>query len=283
MKDSAKKVTTWGIVLNTFLFIIKFIVGILSNSVAILSDAFNSLADILSAIGIFFAVKIGRKPADKSHPFGHHRAEPIAAFTVAVFTALLGVQIIKTSIQRLIKPELSRIDALAIGVLIVTIIIKAGMHLYFKKWSKAHRSPAVTALAIDAHNDVLISSIALLGVLASYFSIPYLESIVAIMLGLWLIKIAYNLGVENVDYLMGKAPCEEMEKTIKATAKKIKGVQGIEKILSHYVGNYLHVEIHIGVDKKISLEKAHNIGDKVKAAIEQLTDVDHCFVHIDPS
>lgn len=282
MKDSAKKVTTWGIVLNIFLFIIKFVVGILSNSIAILSDAFNSLSDILAAIGIFFAVKIGKKPADATHPFGHHRAEPIAAFIVALFTAMISIQIIKTAIQRIITPEVSRIGGLAIGVLLITIIVKAGMRVYFKKWSKTHRSPGVEALAVDAQNDVVISSIALFGVLGTYFEIMYVESIIAIILGIWLIKVAYDLGIENIDYLMGKAPSEALEKKIVESAKNVKGVHDIEKITAHYVGNYVHVEIHVRVLKNVSLQKAHDIGNKVKKSVEAMEDIDRCFVHIDP-
>src|SRR3970282_1790919 len=132
MKNKGRKATIIQIICNTFLFTIKITAGIMSNSLAIISDAVNSLTDIISSVIIFFAVKTSSKQADEGHPFGHHRAEPIAGLIVAIFAGILGFEILHTSILKLMETHEHKIGIYAIAVLLVSIGVKIIMSSYFK-------------------------------------------------------------------------------------------------------------------------------------------------------
>ncbi|HHT9159207.1 MAG TPA: cation diffusion facilitator family transporter, partial [Candidatus Brocadiaceae bacterium] len=158
MKNKGSKATIILIICNTFLFGIKITAGLMSNSLAIISDAVNSLTDIVSSVIIFFAVKTSSKQADEGHPFGHHRAEPIAGLIVAIFAGILGFEILHTSIFKLMETHEHKIGIYAITVLLVSIGMKLLMSVYFKRFSRKINSPALLASSIDSRNDVYIST-----------------------------------------------------------------------------------------------------------------------------
>ncbi len=280
--DERDGVTISGIVLNTVLFILKLLGGILSNSIAVLSDAFNSLTDIVASVAIFVAVRMAKKKADACHPFGHHRAEPLAGVIVAIFAAVLGFEILKNAIGNLFADPDINFGILAISILAITILTKSVMAMvYFRKGWKLH-SPGILAAAVDSRNDILASSIALVGVIASMMGIRYIDSVAAILISCFIFYSAYDLGVRNIDYLMGKAADPQIIRNVKNIVRKIKGVKGTNDIFTHYVGTFLHIEIHIEVGKSTRLDRAHDIGKKVQHAIEAIPAVDRAFVHIDP-
>ncbi|MFH1638293.1 MAG: cation diffusion facilitator family transporter [Candidatus Woesearchaeota archaeon] len=282
MGYDAKNATILGLIGNIFLFIIKLIVGVLTGSIAVISEAVNSFTDILSAIVVFICVKISRKRPDKSHPFGHHRAEPIAGLVVAILAAVLGVEIINYAIRNVIVGDYAILGFLAISVLLVTILVKAAMAAYLFKTSRKRNSPAIKAMAIDCRNDVIVAATALIGVAGNYFGFRILDPIAAIVIGLYVIKQGYNIGKENIDYLVGKAPPQWLIKKVKKAASSIKGVKGVHDVKAHYVGSFIHVQVHIEVDKKITLQKAHTIGKTVEKAVISIPDFQKAFVHIDP-
>lgn len=278
-----KKTTIMGILLNSFLFIIKIIIGLITNSLIVISDSINSFTDILASIGIYFAVKISEKKADKDHPFGHRKAQVIAGLIVAIFTGIVGFQVIKSAITEYFNPETLIEPYLALTVIIITLIVKSFMYFYFKKMGQNLNSPAILATSQDSKNDVLISIVAIIGISAQiFFGLIYVDNIVAIILGAYIIYSGYNIGVENVDYLMGKAPEQKKIDEIKKIALKVKGVKGLNDVKAHYFGNYVHVEIHIEVDKNLTTQKSHDLGKQVQRNVEDIDYVDHAFIHIDP-
>jgi cation diffusion facilitator family transporter len=280
--SKAEKTTLVGVFLNIILFIAKITVGLLSNSLALLSDAFNSLGDIISYTGIFFAVKIAHKKADEDHPFGHHRAEPIAGFVVSLFTFILAVEIMKNAFTGIFTPRTYSYEYYAIAVLVFTMVVKTGMSYYYNKVGKTENSPALRAGAVDSRNDVMMSGIALAGVFGPLIGFPILDIIAAFFISLYIFYSAYHIGKENIDFLMGKTLPEGEIEIVKKIALKIKGVKGINDLRAHYVGNYAHIEIHIEVDKNLSTQDSHHIGKEVQFNVERLPFVDKAFVHVDP-
>ncbi|MFQ5586803.1 MAG: cation diffusion facilitator family transporter, partial [Thermodesulfobacteriota bacterium] len=114
MKVGAYKATVVGIVFNTLLFVLKLVTGIMSGSIALISDAFNSLTDIVTSVAIFICVRISDKEADEGHPFGHTRAEPIAGLIVAILAGILGFEIIRASVKRLISGKAPSIGTITL-------------------------------------------------------------------------------------------------------------------------------------------------------------------------
>ncbi|MBU0629281.1 MAG: cation diffusion facilitator family transporter [Nanoarchaeota archaeon] len=282
MKSSVKKATFLGIIGNIILFILKITVGLIYNSIAVISDSINSFTDIIASVIVFISVKMSSKKADHDHPFGHYRAEPIAGLIVAIFTGIVGFEVIKAAFSRLMQGEVIIKGIAPMLVMGFTLVLKSFMYFYVRNVGKKNNSTALIASATDHRNDVLISSAALIGVGGAYFGYVILDPIVALVIGAWIIYAGYRIGIVNVKYLIGEAPSRELMQKIKQIAKSVKFVKGINDVRAHYVGVLLQVEVHIEVDKKLRIDKAHEIGKEVQDKIEALEEVDRVFVHFDP-
>ncbi|MCP3676137.1 MAG: cation transporter [Deltaproteobacteria bacterium] len=282
MKAGAYKATVVGIVFNTLLFIIKLVTGIMSGSIALLSDAINSFTDIITSVAIFICVRISDKEADEGHPFGHKRAEPIAGILVAILAGILGFEIIRASIERLISGEAPSIGAITLLIPAITIIVKLLMARYFRKVGEELRSPGIKASAVDSINDVYLAIATLIGIAGAALGYNFLDPLAGLVISGWIIYSGYHIGVENIDYLMGSAPEKEMTETIKSAALSVGGVQALNDVRAHYVGNFIHVEVHIEVDRHLSTFDSHAIGENAAKAIENLEAIEKAFIHVDP-
>ena len=281
MKRSIR-ITVFGIVTNIFLFLLKLTGGILSGSLALLSDSFNSLTDIIASLAIFLAVRIGAKTADSDHPFGHRRAEPIAGMLVAIFAAILGFEVISNAFQSLFEPRNLQINLFIFIIILSSIVIKLWMYVLFRREGNRVRSPALTASSVDYRNDILVSVSVLLGAAFGYFGHPIFDSIVALFIGCFIVYSGFRIGMENLDFLMGKVPQPSVINRLKNKALSVDGVQELNDVRAHYLGNFIQVEIHIEVDKRLSTEKSHSIAKEVQYLLQDDELVDYVFVHVDP-
>lgn len=257
-------------------------VGLMTNSLAVISDAFNSFTDIVASVAISWSVKISSKKADADHPFGHYRAEPIAAFVVAILMAIVAFEVLKEGVMRFFYQVEVDFSLCAIWVLLMAIFVKMGMFLYLKKAAQNHKSCALEATAIDSRNDVLASFVALLGVMGTYYNVTSLDSLAAILIAIWIGYAGYQIGVENIDYLMGRAPSSEILNECKKLALSEQGVKNVHDILAHYVGTFIHLEMHVEVDKNLSTKESHDIGKRVQKAVLGHEKISQIFVHVDP-
>jgi cation diffusion facilitator family transporter len=281
-KNKERTAGLLGIIGNSILFVIKIIVGITYNSIAIISDSLNSFTDIIASIIVHISIAISHKDPDEGHQFGHKRAQPIAGLIVAIFTGIVGFQVITASIGRLLNGEQIERGLLPIFIVLGVLLTKLFMHLYVKDVATKTKSTALMASAIDHRNDVLISVAVLIGVIAAEFGFPVLDPIVAIFIGIWIIHAGYLVGKENAKFLMGEAPSKELFDEIEKTAKSVKGVIGLNDVCAHYVGTLVECEVHIYVNRKMNIEKAHAIGKEVQKRLESIDDVSRAFIHIDP-
>lgn len=282
MSHRLKRAVDIALIVNIFLFIIKGIVGIISNSIAVISEALNSLTDIISSFAIKRAVDISNMKPDSKHQFGHSAAQPLAGFIVSVFAFVVGINIVEESIKRIIEPQSVKAMPAVYIVLGSTIIIKIILNRYQNHIGRLFKSPAVNAAAVDSLNDVLASSIALLGVICISFGLKIVDGVTGILVALFIFKTGYEVGRQNIDYLMGRSADKIFEDKIRSMTLAIDGVKGVNDFRSHYVGNKFHIEIHIEVDKNHSTQISHDIGNKVRFTLEQLEEVQKVFVHVDP-
>ncbi len=277
-----KRATNLSLAVNIFLFIIKAAAGIMSNSIAIISDAINSLTDIVSSGAIMYSVRLSLKKPDEDHQFGHNAAQPLAVFLVALFTAVVGINLIEASVERILTPYPTNITAPVYLILITTIITKLILTRYQSSVGKEYKSPALKAGAVDSLNDVLASSLSIVGIIGVQLGFRYLDGIAGILIALFIFRSGYQIAKENIGYLMGKAADDNLILEIANAALKVDGVLGLNELKSHYVGNKFHIEIHIDVAKETSTEKSHNIGKKVQEVVSSLPEINKVFVHIDP-
>jgi cation diffusion facilitator family transporter len=279
----SERLAMWmGIVGNIALFGGKIVIGITFNSIAIISDSFNSLTDIIASAIVLVSVRSSYKEPDADHPFGHKRAQPLAGLVVAIFTGIVGFQIITSAGSRLLSGEQIEKGFLPIILVVGVMVIKLGMHLYARRVALKTGSTAIMASATDHRNDVLVSSAVLAGVVAANLGLPVFDPIVAILIGVWIIRAGFSIGRNNLKYLMGEAPPPELVEKIKEKARAVDGVIGLNDVYAHYVGTVVEIEVHVNVDRKLNIEEAHAIGKKVQWAIEEMDEISRAFIHIDP-
>lgn len=282
MQNKVEKASLFSLISNLFLFLIKLTAGVLSNSIAVISDAINSFTDILTTYAVHFSVKVSYKKADHDHQYGHHAAQPIAAMILAIFAGVAGITVIRESIMRIVHPSILDIITFPLIVLALTIFLKSFMAFYFSQVSRKYDSPAIRALGVDSFNDVLSSFIALIGIIISSFGFKYFDGIAGILIAFFIFRSGFHVAKENIDYLMARAANKELMLEISNRALKIPGVKGMNDLKSHYIGNKYHIEIHIEVDRNSTTKMSHDIGGEVKRVIAELHEVAEVFVHIDP-
>jgi cation diffusion facilitator family transporter len=282
MKPTKKSAVIVGLLGNTLLFISKLIIGFLTNSIAIISDALNSLTDIVNSIILFISIRVGSKSPDKEHPFGHYSSEPIGGLIVAVLTVVLGFEVTRIAIDRLVNKVAPTFSMPMLLILLATIALKSSMYFYTKSAWKKTKSTALFAFMVDHRNDILIAFGAIIGFIGVNYNLAFLDPLVAILIGLWIIKVGFGIGIDNIKFLMGEAPKKELLEKIKNAASKVKGIKGIKKVKAHYVGTVVEVEVIIMVDRNLTIYRAHALGTKVEKEVEKLEEVNKAFVHIDP-
>ncbi|HEY8418258.1 MAG TPA: cation diffusion facilitator family transporter [Limnochordales bacterium] len=267
-----------GIGLSLVLLAFKAWAAVRSGSAAVLSDAFNASLDVLTYSLAYVSMRVQERHPDANHPFGHRRAEPLAGLLFAVFAAALGAALVRDGIGHLLQPRAVAADSVSTGLVVTSMVLKGGMALWYRWGALRTQSPALRASFVDSRNDVLASSVALIGLEAG----GYVDTAAGVAIGAWIIISGVRVGLENVGYLMGNAPPPHVQAEILAAARSVPGVRGVHDLRAHYVGDRIHVELHIELDLRLSLAEAHAVAVRVRRAVEALELVQEAFIHIDP-
>ncbi|MFH1664306.1 MAG: cation diffusion facilitator family transporter [archaeon] len=267
---------------NIFLFLIKIFVGALTGSFALLADAVNSFSDIFSSSIALIAVKISSKEPDEDHPFGHERIESVTGLVIGILVAVVGVELIKEGLLKLVFGNKVQFGLIAIIVLLITIALKIFLSVYTKKVAEKTKSMALLAVSEDSKADVIISFTALIGVFGAINNYSFLDPLMALVISVYIIRSGIRIALENSNQLVGTAPPKKTIEEIKLKAMEVDGVKNVHDIRAQYLGNLVQVEIHVVVDEKISVQEAHSIGKTVQYSIEEMEEIDRAFIHIDP-
>ncbi|HNQ24690.1 MAG TPA: cation diffusion facilitator family transporter [Phycisphaerae bacterium] len=269
---------------NAILLALKAVATGFSDSLTIFSETLNSLADVVSAVVILLCVRWAWMTPDESHPFGHRRAEPVAGLVVAIFTGILGFEVCKTAVVDLWRGALpQRIGPYPIVALCITAGMKSWLAVFFHRRGERLDSPALRATAIDCRNDVLIAVQGLAAVVVADLRLPLLDVLAAMLVGVYILYSGHRIGMENLDYLMGRAPSEELLERIRSAAGGVRGVLCVDEIKGHYVGTFVHVELTAHVDGALSTTESHDVCEATRSAVEAIGIVDRAFVHIAPA
>ena len=282
-RSAATRAAFVAIGANVLLLALKATATSLSDSLTIFSETLNSLADVISATVILLCVRWAWMRPDENHPFGHRRAEPVAGLVVAIFTGILGFEVCRTAVVNLWVGDLpERIGPYPIAALCVTAVLKAWLAAFFRRREKVLNSPALRATAVDCRNDVLVSLQGLVAVVLADLRLPMLDTIAAILVGAYILYSGHRIGMENLDYLMGRSPDRELLDRIQTAAAQVDEVQAVDDIKGHYVGTFVHVELTARVDGTLSTSDSHIVSEAVRAAVESISTVDRAFVHMSP-
>jgi cation diffusion facilitator family transporter len=272
-----------AIVGNALLAAAKGVIAWTSGSSAVLSDAANSLSDTLYSLMMAVGLYLAQQPADKGHPQGHSRFEPLVSLLIAVAMGTAGVAALRGGVQRFLTGGTMVQLGWPTVVLLGGALVKVIMYVLVKRIGEQTRSPAIQASARDNLADVMTSGAALLGVLGSRFLHPLLDPVAGIVVSLWIFRATWEVLYENVGYLTGRGAPQETTARIVEVASSVPGVLGVHQVIADHVGPELRVDMHIDVDGEITLHQAHAIADQVETRVKELPDVGLAFVHLEPA
>jgi cation diffusion facilitator family transporter len=279
-----RKASTIAITGNAFLTIFNFLVGALSGSSALIAESAHTLSDVLTSIIAFVGFKIGMKPADDDHQYGHGRAEPLVGLIIVFFLIVVAFEILSsvyfklTSGNPLLAPNIIAAYMAIVGIVVNIILTK-----YLTTSGKKISSPALLADGQHQKVDIFSCLAILVGVLGSQLGYPILDPLVAIFIAAIVIKTAYELGRDNVNILMGKLPSKDMIKEIESYAMSIPDVKGIHGIRINPMGPYSSAELHIELSGDLKLIEAHEIAHKVeKKILKNVSSIKMATIHVCP-
>ena len=281
---AGKKAAIVAILANCFLTVFNIIVGLLSGSYALISEGAHTFSDIITTIVAYLGFRIGQKPADEDHPIGHGRAEAISGMLIVVFLTLVTWEIVKGAIEKIINPSLiTTPDTFAAIMAVFGIVINYAVSQYIIGIGKEINSPAIIADGKHQKTDVFSSVAVLIGVVVSNMGYPILDPIIGLIIGMLILKTAYEIGKENLDNIMGKVPSDEFINRIKEVADNTYPAQHAHNIKVDYLGSYAVVSLHVQLDGNYSLEETHKIVHVVEEnIIKEIPEVKSVMVHACP-
>lgn len=277
--------TIIGILVSIALAIIKGITGILGNSYALIADAIESIADVFTSGVLLLGLKTSLKPPDKDHPYGHGKAESLAALVISLGLLLAAGIIIHASIINIITPHKSP-ATFTLWILMLVIVVKEVLSRWVSKVGKEIDSHGVKADAFHHRSDAITSAAAFIGISISLIGGEGFEvaddCAALVASGIILIN-AYKIARPAIDELMDTSPNEQIIGEIKSVAKSVKGVIEIEKTYARKTGSVYYVDIHVIVNRDLTVAYGHKIGHDVKDAIMTAEPrVQDVLVHIEP-
>ena len=271
-----------GIVINFLLFAIKFSVGLMVSSIAVMADAFNNLSDAASSLVTILGFKLSSKPADREHPFGHGRIEYLSALIVAFMVMLVGVQFIKSSFERIVNPTSVTFEFIPFVLLFVSIFLKVLLSRFNKFIGEKIDSSALKAASIDALGDVFTSTCVVISFLAAKFTAFPIDGYIGMIVALFIVYSGFNLVKDTISPLLGEAPDPKLVNSIKEMVLSYDNILGTHDLIIHNYGpGKCMASIHAEIPSDISVVTIHEIIDKAEREISTALKI-YLVIHIDP-
>jgi len=282
-KRAVRRVGLVVLAANVALVAAKGAVWWATGSLAVGSEAVNSLADVAYSVVVLGGLYLTTQPPDFEHPHGHERIEPFVSLVVALGVLAAGIAVLWQASTSLLAGDLGR-SAGVPGVLVLsgTAVAKYALYRYVLGVADDHHSPALRATALDNRNDILTAGAALAGVLGSAAGYPVLDPLAAFVVAAGILHTGYEIVRDNVNYLVGAAPPEDLREEILERALVHSDVEGAHDVVTHYVGPEIDVSLHVEVEGEMSLYEAHDIETAVRGNVREIPEVDDVYVHVDP-
>ena len=251
-----------GIVVNVILAIIKYIAGVLSGSISVTADAINNLSDAGSSIISLIGVKLSAKPADKDHPYGHGRVEYISALGVSFFVLLMGIELFKSSVDKIINPVPVKFNLVALIILLVSIFMKLWLGFFNKKLGKKINSAPMIAVMKDSFSDCLATAVALIAIVISAFSDINVDGYLGIVVAGFIFLAGFNILKDTMADLLGKPADKEFTQQIENKILSYDKIVGVHDMIVHDYGpGRKFASAHAEVSSKDDIMEIHDIID----------------------
>ncbi len=271
-----------GIICNIFLFVLKYIMGTLSNSIAIVSDAFNNLSDSASCIVTLLGYKLSAKPADKDHPFGHGRLEYLTSLIISAVILYMGIELFRDSLGKIIRPEEVKFSIPVLLSLAVSVAVKLAMASFSTKLGRKINSSALLASAKDSRSDVIATAAAAAALVMSLFTDLPVDGIMGIGVSVLVFRAGFEIMTDTVDELLGKPADPETVRAITAIVMSDERIQGIHDLIIHSYGpGNMIGSCHAEIRSDENVMEAHDLIDRIEREIHEKLRI-AMTIHMDP-
>lgn len=285
-REQAIKNASWvGIFGNGFLSVLKIVAGLISGSLAVVADGIDSSSDIITSVITLITARILAKPPDKRYPYGYAKADTIATKLLSFIIFFAGAQLLITTVRKLLSGGNTEIPGkLAIYITIISIMGKIFLSLHQYRTGKRTNSAMLIANSKNMQNDVLISGSVLLGLMFIYvLKMPILDTVTALLVSLWVLRVAYRIFREtSLELMDGTKDCAIYEKIFDAI-DSVEGAHHPHRVRARNIGHKVMIAIDLEVEGSLTLQEAHEIAHKVEDSIK--SKIDNVFdvaIHIEP-
>ena len=271
-----------GILCNLLLFAAKLVIGTITGSIAITADAFNNLSDIASSVISFLGFKLGEKPADAKHPFGHGRMEYLSALLISLLIMVLAVQLGISSFQKILEPEKIKFSLVSLIVLLLAVGVKIWLSVFNRKLGRKIDSTAMTATAADSLNDVISTGATIISMLAVLITDFSIDGYIGLIVACFVMYSGFSIARDTINPLLGEAPPKELVEAIKKELMNNRYVVSVHDLVVHNYGpGRRFASVHVEVPSDSNIIDVHNMIDQTEIKIlNQMGIV--ITIHMDP-
>lgn len=271
-----------GIALNLLLFALKCLAGAFSGSIAVIADAFNNLSDAGSSVVTLVGFRMAEAPADDEHPFGHGRIEYISGLIVSMAIMLVGVELLKSSFDKILHPQVTTLSALPFAILVVSILVKLWMSRFNRVLSQRIDSSAMRATAQDSLNDAIATTAVAIGILIAHFTDLMLDGYIGLLVALFILYAGVSTAKDSLSPLLGQTPDPDFVRQVKETVLSHPEVIGIHDLIVHDYGPgqcmiSLHAEVRADEDILVLHDAIDHIELELRARFKC-----EATIHMDP-
>jgi len=271
-----------GIVTNILLFMFKITVGTIFNSISITADAINNLSDSGSSLITLAGFKISGKPADEKHPYGHARMEYISGMIISFLILVLGFELIKSSVEKIINPQETRFNIISILVLAVSILIKLWQSMFYRRIGNIIESGTLLATSVDSRNDILSTSAVLVAAIIALLTGYNLDGYMGFIVAMFIFFSGIRLIRETISPLLGMAPNKELVDRIYKKILSYEGIIGLHDLTIHNYGpGKCFASVHCEVQAEQDIMVSHDIIDNIERDFLKEEGI-HMVIHLDP-
>lgn len=271
-----------GIFLNLCLFCGKFFAGFFTGSIAITADAFNNLSDAGSSVVTLAGFKMASMPADREHPFGHGRLEYLSGLAISAAILLVGVELGKSSVEKIIHPEAVQMGILPVVILILSILVKLWMAYFNRSLGKRISSSAMMATAADSLTDAAATSAVLIGMAVGHFSGRLIDGYIGLLVAAFILYSGFTTARDSLSPLLGQAPDKEFVASIREAARAHPEILGIHDLVVHDYGPGRRIiSFHAEVPSNRDILETHDVIDHLEMELRERFQCD-VTVHMDP-
>lgn len=271
-----------GIFCNVILFAAKLAIGLLSGSVSITADAVNNLSDASSSVVTLLGFKLAEKPADEDHPYGHARMEYLSGLVVAAMILVIGVELVKSSVGKILHPEPVEFSAALVVVLALSIAVKLWMAHFNHSLGRTIDSDTLKATAADSRNDVITTSAVLLAAIVSQLTSLNIDGYAGLLVALFILYSGIGIAKDTIDPLLGQAPSQELVQQISDEIRSYDKVLGLHDLMVHDYGpGRRFASVHVEMDSQEDPLLCHDIIDDIEHDFLKKHHI-HLVIHYDP-